>query len=50
MDTILLPNSAEYARRMAAARRIVRPEKTVAVLMDERPGFDADSARPICCL
>ena len=49
MDTILLPNSAEYARRMAAARRIVRPEKTVAVLMDERPGFHPDAAREIIC-
>ena len=40
-------NSADYARRMAAARRIVSPEKTVAVLMDSRPGFDPDAAREI---
>ena len=42
-------NSADYARRMAAARRIVSPEKTVAVLMDSRPGFDPDAAREIIC-
>ena len=39
--------SKEYLLNMEMAKRMNVPEKTVAVLMDERPGFQQDAAQEI---
>ena len=41
--------SKEYYINMARAERLEDPFRTITVLMDERPGFDASAARDLIC-
>ena len=42
-------NSADYQANALAAQRLENPDKTIAVLMDDRPGFCAEAARALIC-
>ena len=41
--------SKEYYINMPRAERMEDPFRTITVLMDERPGFDASAARDLIC-
>ena len=42
-------NSVEYKRNAVLAKRMENADKTIAVLMDERPGFCAEAAHDLIC-
>ena len=41
--------SERYRANMAEAKRMADPDRTIAVLMDERPGFSPEAARQLIC-